>query len=364
MKEGLSGNRGSDKPMTDKISWSASAGRWMGIPVRIHVLLFLFVALIFAIQSNYPDRSVVSTAIVTSFCLLFCILVHELAHVFALTNLGGLVNNIVLTPWGGNSDFSLPEDTKGQLTVCLAGPFFNGCLFVLGATLLLQTDYSTLGELTNPFSPIAFDMNMWEVSLMKIVSWINFQLMLINLIPCFPFDGAGVMRAIVNRITTEASFVRREATLLVIGQATGWTMIGLGWILSDYHLSPIRPVWFLFLVVGISLLFAARYSYHQQMAMVDDLWDESDELECDSIYGDTPFFDLQDDDQSTYSQWLIEKQEERERMEREQEMREESKADEILKKLHREGIESLSEEEKGILNRVSARLRRRRQSEV
>ena len=246
----------------------------------------------------------------------------------------------------------------------LAGPFFNGCLFLLGATLLLQTGYASLGELTNPFGPIAFEMGDVDVSLMKILTWINFQLMLINLIPCFPFDGAGVMRSIVNRITTEVSFVRRESTLLVIGQATGWTMIGLAFFLTGFNHSPIRPVWFLFLTVGISLLFAARYSYQQQMAMMDELWDESDELEYDSIYGDSSFFEVQDDDHSTYSQWLVEKQEERERMEREHELREESKADDILKKLHRDGIDSLSEEEKGILNRVSARLRRRRQSEV
>ena len=348
--------------MSDKISWSASVGRWMGIPVRIHVLLFLFIALVFAIQTNFTDRHLMGTAIVTSLCLVFCIIIHELAHVFALTNLGGLVNNIVLTPWGGSSDFSLPEDSKGQLAVHLAGPFFNGCLFALGATLLLQTDNATLKELTNPFHPIAFKMG--QESLIKIFTWINFQLMIINLIPCFPFDGAGTMRTIVNRITSEASFVRRESTLLVIGQATGLTMILLAWLLIGYDRDPIRPVWFLFLSIGIALMFAARYSYNQQMAIADELWDETDELEYDSIYSDNSFFELQDDDQSTYSQWLIEKQEERERMEREHEQREELRADDILKKLHRDGIESLTEEEKGILNRVSARLRQRRQSEV
>lgn len=351
--------------MPNKGSWSASAGRWMGIPVRIHVLLFLFIALIFAIQSNHTDRNVMGTALVTTFCLAFCILIHELAHVFALTNLGGMVNNIVLTPWGGNSDFSLPEDSKGKIAVYLAGPFFNGCLFALGATMLLQTDYSTLSELTNPFQPIAYDFDQdWEVSLTKIVTWINFQLMIINLIPCFPFDGAGAMRAVVNRITTEASFERRESTLLVIGQATGLTMVGLAFVLSGYKHSPIQPVWFLFLSVGIALMFAAQYSYQRQMSIVENLWDENDELEYDSIYGDSSFFEEQDEEHPNYSQWLIEKQEERERMEHEQELREESHADDILKKLHRDGIESLSEEEKGILNRVSARLRRRRQSEV
>ena len=58
----------------------------------------------------------------------------------------------------------------------------------------------------------------------------------------------------------------------------------------------------------------------------------------------------------------MEKQEERERKERDTERREKELADEILKKLHSDGIESLSEDEKEILNRVSARLRRNRET--
>ena len=95
----------------------------------------------------------------------------------------------------------------------------------------------------------------------------------------------------------------------------------------------------------------------------EDHWDEADEVEYDALYGDSNFFDFADEEH-TYSQWLTEKQEEREREEREIETREAKVADEILKKLHRDGIESLSEEEKGILNRVSARIRRRRQQGV
>ena len=160
--------------MMDNISWSASAGRWMGIPVRIHLLLFLFIALIFGIQTNYPNQSVLGTAFVTALCVVVCILMHELAHVFALTNLGGLVNNIVLTPWGGNSDFSLPEDSRGQAIVHLAGPFFNGCMFALGAGLLLQAETNvTISDLMNPFAPIPFNINNWEVSLLKIASWVS-----------------------------------------------------------------------------------------------------------------------------------------------------------------------------------------------
>ena len=171
------------------------------------------------------------------------------------------------------------------------------------------------------------------------------------------------MRAIICRISEGVSVVRRESTLKVIGQATGFALIGCGWFLGSYEGGPIRPVWFLFVSLGVALIFSARYAYVQKLAQTEDHWDEADEVEYDALYGDSNFFDFADEEH-TYSQWLTEKQEEREREEREIETREAKVADEILKKLHRDGIESLSEEEKGILNRVSARIRRRRQQGV
>ena len=49
---------------------------------------------------------------------------------------------------------------------------------------------------------------------------------------------------------------------------------------------------------------------------------------------------------------------------REREAEEERLADEILEKVHREGIESLSAEDREILNRVSARYRNRQREEA
>ena len=348
--------------MTDNLSWSASAGRWMGIPVRVHMIFFLFVAVIFAIGSNYTGPNTLGTAIVTVICLIGCVLLHELAHIFALTNLGGHVNNIVITPWGGNSDFSLPESNRSQTIVHLAGPFFSGCLFLLGACLLVQTNKAELSELIIPFRPTPFAMNECAVSMLKIATWINFQIFVVNLIPCFPFDGSGAMRALIGSIASGVSNVQRENTLSVIGQATGLALIGCGWFLSGYEGGPVRPVWFLFVASGITLIFTARYAYFNQLLMMDDQWDD-EETNYDAIYGDASFFDFPDNEQDNYSQWLLEKQEERERLERIHEDQESEIADDILKKLHKDGIESLSEEEKGILNRVSARLRSRRRQQ-
>jgi Zn-dependent protease len=331
----------------------------MGIPVRVHFLFFLFVTFIFAVQSNHHD--LVGTAFVTTGCLIICVLLHELAHVFALTNLGGHVNSIVFTPWGGNSDFSLPEPSRSRAIVYLAGPFFSGCLFALGACLLIQTGNARFSDLIIPFRPAAFVMSNWEVSLLRIATWVNFQLFFVNLIPCFPFDGAGIVRAVIDRITEGISIVRRESTLLVLGQATGLTLIGCGWFLSGYEGGPVRPVWFVFVASGICLLFSARHSYFAQITMIDDEWDDVGDADYDSIYGDASFFDFPEEETDNYSQWLIEKQEERDRAQRDQEDREAKVADEILQKLHNDGIESLTDEEKGILNRVSARIRRRKE---
>ncbi len=349
--------------MSDHMSWSASVGRWMGIPVRVHCLFFLFIAAIFAVQTNYTSPNTIGTAVATSLCLVVCVLLHEFAHIFALTNLGGNVNNIVFTPWGGNSDYSLPETARGKTIVHLAGPFFSGCLFALGASLLVQTDQAKLHELIVPFRPLAFEFKAYEVSIVKIATWINFQLMVLNLIPCFPFDGSGAMRALIGKISDGASAVRRESTLLVIGQATGLTLIGCGWFLSGYDEGPVRPIWFLFATGGIAMLFSARFDYFRQLTLMDEQWDDDEDPNYDAIYGDASFFDFPDDEQDNYSQWLVEKQEERERMEREHEDREAKVADEILKKLHKDGIESLSDEEKSILNRVSARIRSRRRQQ-
>ena len=67
----------------------------------------------------------------------------------------------------------------------------------------------------------------------------------------------------------------------------------------------------------------------------------------------------------TQSQWMIENQRARAARELEQETHEAHQADTILEKLHNGGgIASLSEDEREVLNRVSLRLRRRRERET
>ncbi|MDB4766820.1 site-2 protease family protein, partial [bacterium] len=136
--------------MYENNSWSAGIGRWVGIQVNIHVMLLLFIAFIFSVQYQYADffsTDKMGTALVTTLVLLVSVIAHEIGHLFALSNLGGSVNRIVLTPWGGNSEMELPENPWAQLIVTLAGPFVNLAAFLFASVLLLQTNMASFPDL-------------------------------------------------------------------------------------------------------------------------------------------------------------------------------------------------------------------------
>ncbi len=348
--------------MNESSYWSANAGRWFGIPVRIHILLLLFIAAIFGVESQVLiENSLLSgTALVTALVVIASILFHEMAHAFALSNLGGHVNNILLMPWGGNSDLAMPGTSRSRIIVHAAGPFANLMVFLFGAMVLLQTRHASFLGLINPFEPYGFNMTEWESTLLLIVTWVNFQLFAINMIPCFPFDGAGLLRGVIELLNPDVSRLHAEGSVRVFGHAFGIAMIAGAWFLGNYETVVLGPVWCVMAMFGICLMFSARYSYLIQTANLSDEWSEFNEMDSVSLYDETPFFDFSNDESNGYSQWLSEKQEARKVEEIRLENEELERSDQILEKLHERGIQSLSDEEKSLLKRVSDRLRRQR----
>ena len=357
--------------MAENLCWSTNAGRWIGVPVRVHVLLLLFVALIFGAEWNENSSNsnmFAGTAMVTVLVLLGSIILHELAHAFALINLGGQIHQVVLTPWGSNSDLGLPTTGPARAVVYLAGPFLNGAVFLLGATLLVQAESSTLMELINPFAPHRFVPAEWQVSLAEIITWVNFQLFLVNMLPCFPFDGANIVRALIATLNVDLPKYRVESAIKVMGHAVAFALIGLAWIFrhdasgSDL---PIQPIWLLLLLLGVTLFFSAQYSLARETEAKSSDWDEVEDMDYDGMFSESSIFDFSDEtENSAYSQWLTEKRDERREDQQQVEAEEDRHADEILKKLHGGSLSSLTEEERSILDRVSARIRRRRQQGV
>ncbi len=369
--------------MNENHSWSASIGRWMGVQVCMHVLLFLFVAAIFCVQYEHQhvlSRDMTGTALATTLVILFSVVLHEIAHVYALISLGGIPRRIVLTPWGGNSCFVLPHEPAAKLIVYAAGPFANIAVFLICAVILLQGGQSDILSLMNPFQPHVYMFSESGFSLLKIVAWANFQLLLVNLIPCFPLDGAQIIRSMLGVLQLDDSKLRSESAIMVIGNGCAFAVIGFAWLLYGQEAGPIEPVWFIMLAAGITLYFASRYSMNQETAeLIEEQGLQGQDWDFDpyvpqeaSFFGLTSESDYQDlaraaidqSDSVTQSQWMLENQNARAAREREQEMHESSQADAILEKLHNGGgIASLSEGDREVLNRVSRRLRRQRESQ-
>lgn len=360
--------------MNTRYDWSVGIGRWMGVPIRVHLLLFLGIIGVFAIDWNQGNAvPIVGTGLVTSLVLVFSIVIHELAHLWACHSLGGMAHSVTLSPWGGNSHFEYPDRPAERMVVDGAGPFVNLAVFALSSSLLLGTGQLQLQDLLNPFRPQDFSLSEWETSFLAIVAWVNFQLFVFNLIPCYPMDGVRMLRNLFWASSPHAGPAKIEATLMAISQLVAVGLILMAVVLRDFNEGPLQPVWSLWLAFGCCLLFASRFEFRQQLRGMEWKGGHATAREMDSLSSlevredpwsthdpASPFVEYQE-----YSQWLNEKQfhatatpvDLPDDPHSEAEL-----ADQILGKLHREGIGSLSVNERTFLEQFSRRLRERRSS--
>lgn len=354
-------------------SWSVGIGRWMGVPVRIHYCLLLFFVVIFAVEWHFvrfPFATVsipAGTAFATSFALLMAIVIHELAHIFAAINLGGSVQKIVLTPWGGPSEFILPNSARAQAIVYGAGLFANGIVFSLVAAALIQLEHARVIDLIDPFHPHALSDPI-EVSVLKIFCWVNFQIALVNCLPAFPFDASQILRMFIWGNNKLIGRHRLETAVMAVAHMVAFSLFVIAWFSQSYNAGPVQPTWAVLVAAGLTLIFASRYEFFRRTSVPErsgrsraQILSDEEIIDFEAVYDDDgESFDFDQDSGESISQWLKQKQEERQLVEVEIEKEDEIRADGILEKLYRSGKESLTEEERSVLQRVSDRYRRRR----
>jgi membrane-associated protease RseP (regulator of RpoE activity) len=181
--------------------------RFLGIPVRIHPLFWLMMAVL-----GWRDNNLLAVLIWVG-CALVSILVHEYGHGLMAKLFRGSPS-IVLYGLGGLC-YSQGERTAGQrLAVLLAGPGagFLLCLAVLALTSLTlhvsggehlavmqaivglggnQDDF--VGALTKFTSPTAF--RIYENMVFINVIW-GF----VNLLPIYPLDGGQATQVLLSQV--------------------------------------------------------------------------------------------------------------------------------------------------------------------
>ncbi len=330
--------------------WSVSLGRWWGVPVRLHIffLLFAVMALAFTIPAELTGAGAMAIGI-----LLASLVLHEVGHTLAALRVGGQVDAIVVGPVGGLISPRVPDEPETQLFVALAGPIVHLSLVVTAAVVLtLSGDAQVLG-LLHPLAPLdLMEGSRWLVAA-KLTLWLNWILMLLNLLPAYPFDGGPILRAMlwpaVGRRTA-----RVIASRVAMAIAIGVCIFGLASFGADRN-TPM-PMWIPLITLGIFLFFSAKQDIVG--GAPHELFD--DPMGSDSQQSGEQQSDLAwsaDDDAV-----LVEHQqrgEDYEQHRRAQEAHEDARVDAILARLHQSSIESLSPEEVAVLRRAGERYRRR-----
>ncbi len=196
-------------------------GRVRSVPVEIH-WLFLLLFLWAAIQGW--DRGGLTGALSSAvlLALIFvCVLVHEIGHTVQAQALGIPVRRIVLLPVGGLAQLAyMPERPRDELRVALAGPAVNfGLTLVLGGlawTWLLAGGEGAPRNMTLQLGLRAAPPTVF--STLVYLAFANLGILLFNLLPAFPMDGARILRSLL------AFYLPRPAATRIVT----W----LGWLLG------------------------------------------------------------------------------------------------------------------------------------
>lgn len=334
--------------------WSLAFGVWWGIPVRLHLLLFLFAAAAMAVGAMLADSW--ASGGLTVLVLLFSVALHEAAHCVAALRLGGAVDGVVLSPIGGLQAPRVPDEPEPQFFVAAIGPMTNLCFVAIGLTSLIaaQVPADQLLPLLNPLSPRAA---LFEGPLAVVVAkeaiWVNWTLLLINLLPAYPFDGGPALRAALWPVLGRRS---AAATAAYTAQVLAAVFCLLAVVLEKGEPQAVLPLWAPLVTLAIFLFFSAQRDLALAATQAtptrspripgrdgdtgDSVWlDESDEMVLVEHSTDSLHHRRQEADEAY----------------------EDARVDDILARLHDTSFDELPPEDRAVLQRASKRYRSRQQ---
>jgi Zn-dependent protease len=264
---------------------------------------------------------------------------------------GGTADQIVVWPLGGLAHVNVSHEPQNELVTALAGPLVNLAVCVLISPLLVVAG-GDLVQLVNPFvPPAAVGAFTWQDGL-RWLFWMNWLLVLVNLLPAFPLDGGRVLRALLW-----AKFGYRSSVVLV-SRVAKFTAIGLcllAWVVHEPYPFATLPL----ALFGIFLFFSAKQE-------ADRLHEQDPE---EALFG----YDFSQGYTSLektlapprkrgpgpLKKWLDSRRAARLARQQQVEADEERRVDEVLARLHERGQSGLSDDDRALLERVSARYRNR-----
>ncbi len=364
--------------MRDPFTWSIPLGRLFGITIKVHVLFPLVaVALILRVafsKDPYPAGTTYDAALLMGI-LFLSVLLHEFGHCFGARLADGDAQEILLWPLGGLAAIEVPHRPRAHLIAVAAGPLTNLLLCVASAFFLVWwsgfevrppfnpfwmpyrglVDWGggkvlAMADLSNwgggPVDPHKFAMTLTPVVILARVFWLNWVLFLLNtLVIGFPLDGGRLFQCALwpwygfTQATRYAIYAGFAMTMVIAVVAIAYNEV-LTLCLALFIYFTCRQQWILLETGGEDSLFG--YDFSQGYT---------------SLEGDAP--PPRRRRVSLWQRWLQARARAKQQREQEQREAEERRMDELLEKVQRGGLASLTDEERRFLKRVSDRYRHR-----
>jgi Zn-dependent protease len=352
--------------MRDPLSISFPLGRVFGITVRIHVLFPLVVfGLILRVafhKDPVPPPGTVTDAWILAGILLISVLAHEFGHCAGARLVNGDAHEVVIWPLGGLAAIDVPHQPRAHFLAAGAGPAVNVVICLLAALGLgwlsgwsaspplnplwyPYRDTQYLSELTR-WDGQPYPVSTWGMTLLARSFWLNWVLLLLNLLPAFPLDGGRMAQALAwPRLGFRSSMLLAIymgfITVLVVA------IVAIAW--NE--------------VLTLCLAFFIFASNRQQLILLETGGEES-------VFG----YDFSQGYTSLegghapprrrrrpgfWQRWLQARATRRMQRDLERRESEDRRMDELLEKVNRVGTQGLTEEERRFLKRVSDRYRNR-----
>lgn len=350
--------------MRDPLTWSFPIGRFFGITVRIHLL---FVFFLIAMVGRGLRYDLATEALVVSLLLFGSVLLHEFGHCFAARSVDGDASEILLWPLGGLATVEVPHTPWANFVTTAGGPLVNLAIFVVAGGALLGVglwppmppfiDWGPIAGGPLPSlqtgRPEALSAAAAFAARLFFLNWILFwfNVLLIG----FPLDGGRLLQAALwprlgyRRATSAAVFCGWIVALLLC--------LYVALTIEDDPYFKLLLIWLaLFIYVSCKQQFvlletggigdegAFGYDFSQGYTSLER---ESGEPRPRKV--------------GFWRRWLQRRAEKRRQRDLERQQAEERRVDELLDKVQRSGMQSLTDEERRFLTRVSAKYRHRQQ---
>ena len=188
-----SGGRFADNPLVWLLTFAPTIGHLFRIRIRVHSFLLLWMLIEF-LQHPGTDTLIMEAILFGS------ILLHEFGHCFAARAVGGSADDILMWPLGGLASVDAPRRPLPQFITVICGPLVNVAICVVAGMLFLSagggfesaTSFPYFSDL-DPAGVVRYTAAYYYLFTLKSIIWVNVALFVFNLLPMYPMDGGRML---------------------------------------------------------------------------------------------------------------------------------------------------------------------------